>query len=126
MPPRNKILLAAVLLFSVLVSSVLADTNVTPGASATLSVTADGTAPFTYTWTKDGGTTPLSTAATLAIASMAQKDVGTYTVKVSNSAGSTTASITLAMKVMPPSNANISLVEKLIAWIKAFWNKQPT
>jgi len=126
MPPRNKTILAAFLLLFVLASSVFADTAVTPGASATLSVTADGTAPFTYAWTKDGGTTLLGTAATLAITGMAQKDVGVYVVKVSNSAGSTTATITLSLKVLPPSNANISLVEKLIAWIKAFWNKQPT
>jgi len=63
------------------------------GKSATFSVVNDGTAPFTYQWRKTvgGAATDISgaTGATYVIASVQTTDAGDYSVKISNSAGST-------------------------------------
>jgi hypothetical protein len=70
------------------------------GQSAAFSVTATGTAPFTYQWFK--GTTALSgaTAAAYSIPSVKAADAGSYRVVVTNSAGTvTSASATLFVAV---------------------------
>ncbi|MBX3737838.1 MAG: immunoglobulin domain-containing protein [Candidatus Didemnitutus sp.] len=66
--------------------------TVTAGASASFSVTASGTAPLSYQWRKDGTDIGGATASTYAISTTAMTDAGTYTVVVSNSAGSVTSS----------------------------------
>lgn len=67
--------------------------------SVTISVTADGTQPFTYQWRKlplgsASGTTPtvLSyTGSSIALSAATARDSGIYTVVISNSAGSLTS-----------------------------------
>lgn len=61
----------------------------TQGQSVTISVTADGTAPFTYQWTKNGTNIPSGITASLVFSPVAVPDAGTYAVTVSNPAGST-------------------------------------
>ncbi|PTY06178.1 hypothetical protein DB347_12055 [Opitutaceae bacterium EW11] len=66
--------------------------TITTGGSASFSVVAAGTAPLTYQWKKDGTAISGATSATYSIASAATTDAGSYTVVVSNSAGSATSS----------------------------------
>jgi hypothetical protein len=76
--------------------------TVTVGSSATFSVTATGTAPLTYQWRFNG--TPISgaTASSYTIASAQASQAGTYSVVVSNIAGSTTsAGATLTVQSTP-------------------------
>jgi len=62
------------------------------GGTALFSVTASGTGPLTYQWFKDGAALAGETAATLTISNVQASQLGTYTVVVTNSAGSTTSS----------------------------------
>jgi hypothetical protein len=78
--------------------------TVSSGQSATFSVTASGTAPLTYQWRKDGTNLATATSASYTIASVTSADVGSYTVVVTNSAGSVTsndATLTLAGSLFP-------------------------
>ncbi|HEY0863312.1 MAG TPA: MBG domain-containing protein [Lacunisphaera sp.] len=65
--------------------------TVNVGANVTFSVTASGTAPFTYQWQK--GTNPIgaATASTYTITGVATTDAGSYDVVVTNGAGSVTS-----------------------------------
>ncbi len=65
--------------------------TVAPGASATFSVVASGTGPFTYQWRKDGTAISGATAATLALSGVTAAAAGSYSVVVTNSAGSVTS-----------------------------------
>lgn len=58
------------------------------GGSASLTVTAGGTEPFTYQWKRNGTDIPGATARTLAINYLEATAGGSYTVVVSNAAGS--------------------------------------
>jgi hypothetical protein len=72
--------------------------TVSPGASVSFTVTASGTAPLGYQWYKDGTAIVGATSATLSFSSVKAADAGSYTVAVSNSAGSaTSASAILAV-----------------------------
>ena len=62
--------------------------TVAEGGSASFSVTATGTAPLAYQWALDGQAISGATSATYAIGSVAATAAGSYTVKVSNVAGS--------------------------------------
>lgn len=59
--------------------------------TATLSVTADGTQPFTYSWKKDGVTIAGATSSSLVLSPLATTQSGLYAATVLNSAGSATA-----------------------------------
>jgi hypothetical protein len=58
------------------------------GASASFSVAAQGTEPLSYQWRRNGLTVSGATASILVIGSAQTGNAGTYTVRVSNSAGS--------------------------------------
>ncbi len=60
------------------------------GLSVTFSVAANGTAPFTYQWKKDGVNVPSGNAATLALV-VSATTAGVYTVVVTNAGGSATS-----------------------------------
>jgi Concanavalin A-like lectin/glucanases superfamily/Immunoglobulin domain len=64
---------------------------VSPGANVTFSVTAGGTAPFTYQWQKDGTAIAGATDSGLTLNSVTAADAGDYTAKVTNSGGSATS-----------------------------------
>jgi hypothetical protein len=64
-----------------------ASQSVTVGTTATFSVTAGGTAPLTYQWSKNGAAIIGATGAGYTIPATALADSGAYTVTVSNGAG---------------------------------------
>lgn len=68
------------------------------GDTATLAVTATGTLPLIYKWVKDGVTIASGTGPTLTITSVSPSAVGSYSVTISNSAGTvTTAPVQLTV-----------------------------
>ena len=76
--------------------------TVTAGSTASLSVVASGTAPLSYQWRKDGGAISGATSSTYSIGSTSTSDAGSYTVVVTNSAGSVTSNAaTLTVKALP-------------------------
>jgi len=68
-----------------------ASADVATGQSVTLSATADGSAPFTYVWYKDGVVLSGATNSTYTISSFQPTNTGTYYSVISNSSGSTTS-----------------------------------
>ena len=68
-------------------------------------VVASGSKPLTYQWYRDGKAWPGWTKPTLVLEGLSENDVGTYTVTISNAAGSVTsegARLTLAGSPPPP------------------------
>jgi hypothetical protein len=73
------------------------------GTPFTFSVTAAGTAPLTYQWFKGGTAIAGATSSTLAIASTAGTDAGSYTVVASNlSSSATSIPAVLTVTVVAP------------------------
>ena len=68
--------------------------TVTAPQPASFSVTASGTAPLQYQWTKNGANVGTN-ATTFSLATTATTDAGSYTVIVSNTAGSVTSNAAL-------------------------------
>jgi hypothetical protein len=64
----------------------------TAGAAANLSVTAHGTAPLSYQWLRDGTAVAGATSSVLSFASVSLSDAGSYTVRITNVAGTVTSS----------------------------------
>ena len=80
-----------------------ASQTVNAGSPATFGVTAAGTTPFTYQWTKGSAPIAGATAATLTLNNVQTADAGAYAVTVSNSVGAVTSnSATLSVTVTPP------------------------
>ena len=67
--------------------------TVNQGTSATFSVVADGTAPLTYQWMKDGSPISGAGSASLSLSNVSTTDAGNYQVVVSNPAGSVTSAL---------------------------------
>ncbi len=92
---------------------------VSVGSAASFTVVASGSSPLTYDWKKDGTSISGATNATYTIASAATSDAGSYTVVVSNSAGSVTstaASLTVtATSTTAPRLSNLSVRTALTA-----------
>jgi alpha-tubulin suppressor-like RCC1 family protein len=59
--------------------------------NASFSVSASGTAPFTYVWRKDGNTVVGSNSPTLALNNTTSASAGNYTVTITNAVGSVTS-----------------------------------
>jgi hypothetical protein len=78
--------------------------NALDGTSGSFSVAAAGTAPLTYTWRRNGAVVADATAATYTTPALTLADTGaTYSVVVSNAAGSTTsANATITVNPAPP------------------------
>ena len=76
--------------------------SVAVGSAASLSVVAGGTAPLSYQWRTDGVAISGATSSTYTIASTKNSDAGSYTVVVTNSAGSVTSNSTvLTVSALP-------------------------
>lgn len=92
---------------------------VSVGSAASFTVVASGASPLTYDWKKDGTSISGATNATYTIASAASTAAGSYTVVVSNSAGSVTstaASLTVtATSTTAPRLSNLSVRTALMA-----------
>lgn len=69
-----------------------ADVSVPEGEPAVLTVGAGGSGPLTYQWRKDGVPLPGFSRAHLVLAKSAPGDAGSYTVTITNAAGSVTSS----------------------------------
>jgi hypothetical protein len=99
LPPPDEVVKAPV------ISSDLTNITAVVGTSVSFEVTATGTAPLTYSWTRNS--IPISgTTATLVIANAQPADAGAYRVSVSNSAGtcvSASANLIVSEVVRPPS-----------------------
>jgi subtilisin family serine protease len=62
------------------------------GSAATLSVVANGSAPFTYQWLRNGTPIVGATSATLVLGNLKLTDSGQYSVTITNFGGSVTSS----------------------------------
>jgi uncharacterized repeat protein (TIGR02543 family) len=85
--------------------------TITEGQSVTFTVVATGDEPLSYQWKKDGdnltdgGRISGATTATLTISNAQASDAGSYTVVVTNAAGSVTSdAATLTVNAAPPAN----------------------
>ena len=81
--------------------------TVLEGDNAAFRVSASGTEPLSYQWSKDGAGIPSATAASFAITNVLATDAGRYTVLISNLAGTVRSeeaklTVTLVPKVTPP------------------------
>ncbi|HVU32860.1 MAG TPA: immunoglobulin domain-containing protein [Opitutaceae bacterium] len=72
-------------------ASVSSSQTVTEGQAITLSVSVNGTAPFTYQWQKGGAAISGATNSTYTLDPIRVADAGTYTVVVTNAAGNATS-----------------------------------
>lgn len=79
-------------------------TGATLGGTASFTVSAGGSPPFTYQWTKNGEPIPEAATGTLRIASLAVGDFTSYTVTVANEGGVVT-SPDLRITAMAPQTA---------------------
>src|ERR1041385_6386712 len=76
------------------------DQAVVVGQSASFSVEASGTTPLSYRWRLNGSAISGATNATLALSNVQSNQAGSYSVVVSNAAGSVTSSVaTLTVNV---------------------------
>jgi len=85
--------------------------SVQVGKKVTFSfVSADGTAPFTYQWLKNGANISGATQATFVISAISLNDVGSYTLKVTNAAGSAVSNnAVITVTQLVPGNVIISV-----------------
>ncbi len=72
------------------------------GSALSLSIQASGSNPLTYQWFKNGAPVANATSATYQIASVQTSDSGSYTITVSNGAGSATSSAATVTVLNPP------------------------
>jgi hypothetical protein len=95
----------SLVIYGVWPSIVQAPTNLTvlQGNAAAFSVTALGTAPFSYQWRKDAINISFSTNSSHTISGVTTNDAGNYDVVVSNPYGSVTSSVATLAVVLPPS-----------------------
>ncbi len=85
--------------------------TVAPGATASFSVVAGGTGPFTYQWARNGAAISGATAATYSTAAVSSGDSGSsFAVTVTNGSGSTTsAPALLTVNAGTPTGLNLAL-----------------
>jgi RHS repeat-associated protein len=84
----------------------LSNQTAVAGTNVTITMAAAGTAPLTYQWQFNGANIIGATSASLTLNNVNASNVGSYTVVVSNSAGSvTSAAATLTVTVPPPPTA---------------------
>jgi alpha-tubulin suppressor-like RCC1 family protein len=92
---------------------------VVPGGAATLAVAASGTGPLAYQWSLGGTPVAGATGPVLTIPSVGPADAGSYTVTVSNVAGSVTSApaqlILVGAPVITTQPASASAVEGSMA-----------
>ncbi len=80
-----------------------ASQTVNLGDTASFGVTATGTAPVAYQWRKNGGTLAGATDSVLTLTNVQASAAGSYTVTVSNAAGTVTSAGATLSVTTPPS-----------------------
>lgn len=87
------------------------------GATASFSVTASGTPPFTYQWESNGAAMGGATNASLVLSNLTTSAAATYSCVVNNNIGSlASAGATLAVLLLPLINAVYSGGELTLTW----------
>ncbi len=88
--------------------------STTQGSAFNISLTVQGTTPFTYQWSKNGVNipAPIGTASNLSFPSALASDAGTYVCTVSNSAGSAVSnagnvSVSVPVIITAPFSVNV-------------------
>src|SRR5581483_8172370 len=76
------------------------------GQNASFSVTAGGTAPLSYSWSRNGSAISGANAATLSLTSVQTNEAGSYTVTVSNPYGAVTSEVATLTVYLPPAITN--------------------
>ncbi len=76
--------------------------TVLAGGNVSFSVTATGTAPLAYQWRKAGVNVPGATSSTLTLTGVTAASAGSYSVVVSNAAGSVTSNPAVLTVTQPP------------------------
>ncbi len=76
--------------------------TVVAGASASLSATAGGTAPFTYQWLFNGSNIAGATGTNLLLPDVQAANAGSYAVMIANIAGSATSTVATLTVLVPP------------------------
>ena len=90
------------------------------GDTATLNVSAGGTAPLSYQWRRNSTNLSGATDASLVLANVQLSDAGTYAVVITNIAGSATSSnATLAVN---PAGSCAPVPSGIVSWWKAETN----
>jgi len=77
--------------------------TVPAGGSASFTVAAAGTPPLAYQWKRNGANLPAATSSTLTINNAQAAQSGSFTVEISNAAGSTTSAPAILTVNVPPS-----------------------
>lgn len=93
--------------------SSLSPQTVNAGSSATFSVEVSGSAPISYSWTKDGAPIPGGAETTLSIPVVDASHAGNYRVVASNNYGTAESSAMLTVRTTPvfsshPASANLA------------------
>jgi hypothetical protein len=83
------------------------------GAAVSLAVVANGTAPLSYQWFKNGTAIPGATASAIAFTSVRTSDAGSYTVSITNSAGTVTSSAATLLVTPSTRITNLSILTSL-------------
>lgn len=94
------------------------NTLVAPGGSATLAISATGTAPLAYQWHKDGAAIAGATQSSLGFANAQPADAGNYSCVVSNPV-SAVSSVTVALSVASQLEAPTVQVSPVAARVAA-------
>lgn len=81
--------------------------TVPEGSAANFAVAVTGTGPYTYAWYRAGTPSPIADTPTLAFASAAAGDAGSYSVRVTNTVG-TVLSSTATLAVTPGGGAPVA------------------
>ena len=79
------------------------------GTSVSFSVSATGTAPLSYQWYKGTAAIAGATSEAFALSTPSPQDAGSYSVAISNSAGSATSSIAMLIVIVPPNGAVVTI-----------------
>ncbi len=90
----------------------------TQGQSATFSVVASGTGPLGYQWYFNGTALSGATSSALTLSNVQTNNAGSYTVVVSNVAGSVTSAAATLTVYVPPGITSQPLSQTVAAWQK--------
>jgi hypothetical protein len=86
------------------------------GSATTLSATASGSPPFTYTWMKNGSVLPGQDENSVTLNPVAQSDAGAYSVIVAGANGSVTNSAVLTTTNLPTLTGQIDNGTLMLSW----------